>query len=273
MGYEAPESAQRADQGVDEGAYAALEAARRPEARQVSHQQAQVQTADVHQQALEDVRMVAQIDPAPPSGFVQMRVGTFEPLAALAQQPLPAGALNPPPVGIHRVADLGPASPVAPTASRLRHVTADAQFGQGDQCRVAVLPLVADHLGETGAGRQHRFELLGRLDQRLDHRRRVAGIGVLDSYANYGARLQIHRVLGLVGQVGDDTVDERAAAVATNMEVQAEPITVLTSRCLFPARTGIHKGRLAQSLPRARTWPTAGPGPPPLSRRKSALQN
>ena len=36
--YEAPETAQYRDQGVEEGAHAALEAARGPDARQVSHE-------------------------------------------------------------------------------------------------------------------------------------------------------------------------------------------------------------------------------------------
>ena len=69
----APEAAQHADQDVDEGAHATLEAARGPEARRMAHEQSQIQTADVHQQAPEDVRMAAQMEPAQSAGFVEMR--------------------------------------------------------------------------------------------------------------------------------------------------------------------------------------------------------
>ena len=102
----APEAAQHADQDVDEGAHATLEAARGPEARQMAHEQSQIQTADVHQQAPEDVPMAAQMEPAQSAGFVEMRVGRFKSFAALAQQPLAAGTLNPSPIAIHRVARL-----------------------------------------------------------------------------------------------------------------------------------------------------------------------
>ena len=174
--YKVPAAAESLDQGIKKCPSAALEAARDPDARQFAHEEAQIRAADVHQQALEDVGMAAQIHAAQPSGFVEMGVGTFTSFAALAQQPLPAGALNPPPIAVHRVAGLALSLPVAPAASRLRHVTPDVQVGQRDQRRVAVIPLIPDHLGEAGPVRQHRFDLLGRRDQRLDHRRRIAGV-------------------------------------------------------------------------------------------------
>ena len=62
-----------------------------------------------------------------------------------------------------------------------------------DQRLVAVIALVPDHLGDSTTGRQHRFHLLGRRHQRLDHRRRVAGIGVLDGHADDRTRFQVHR--------------------------------------------------------------------------------
>ena len=96
-----------------------------------------------------------QIELAQPAGFVEMSIGTFQSFAALAQQPLPAVALNPPPIGLYRVARLGLASPVAPAASRLQDVAAEPQVGQRDQRRVAVVALVPDHLGEAGALRHH----------------------------------------------------------------------------------------------------------------------
>ena len=55
---------------------------------------------------------------------------------------------------------------------------------------------------EVRPGRQYRVELFGRGEQRLDHRLRVAGSGVLDGDANHSRRLQIHRLLGPVRQMG-----------------------------------------------------------------------
>ena len=46
--YEAPEAAQGEDQVMEVGASAALKAARRTDARQSSHEQAESQAADVH---------------------------------------------------------------------------------------------------------------------------------------------------------------------------------------------------------------------------------
>ena len=57
--YEAPEAAQCEPQGVDEGAGAALEAARRPDAEQLPHEQPEIQAADLQEQALEDVAVSA----------------------------------------------------------------------------------------------------------------------------------------------------------------------------------------------------------------------
>ena len=109
----APEAAQCEQQGVDEGAGAALEAARRPDARQPPQEQPEIQAADLQEQALEDVAVSAQVHAAHAPGLVEMGVGTFEPFAAPAQQPLPARAANPPPVGIHRVTGRVLAAPVA----------------------------------------------------------------------------------------------------------------------------------------------------------------
>ncbi len=88
----APEAAQCEQQGVDEGAGAALEAARRPDARQPPQEQPKIQAADLQEQALEDVAVSAQVHAAHAPGLVEMGVGTFAPFAAPAQQPLPARA-------------------------------------------------------------------------------------------------------------------------------------------------------------------------------------
>ena len=142
---EPPEAAQCGGQGVDAGAGAALEAARRADTGQAPHQEAEIQTADAHHEALDDVGMAAQIHPAQPPGFVEMRVGAFEAFAATAQRSPAVRAPNPPPIGIHRVADLPLPPPAPPPARRLRHIAAQPEVRQRDQRLVAVIPLVADH--------------------------------------------------------------------------------------------------------------------------------
>ena len=91
-----------------------------------------------------------------------MRVGTFQPFAAPTQQPLPARAANPPPVGIYRVTGHVLPAPVAPPALWLRHVTADPHLGQRDQRLVAVVALVAHQFRDAGPRRQHGVDLLGK---------------------------------------------------------------------------------------------------------------
>ena len=112
-----------------------------------------------------------------------------------------AGPPDPPPVGIHGVADGELASPASPATVRLRHVAAQPQVGQCDHRLIAVVALVGDHLGHAATGPQHRFDLLRRRDQHLDHRGRVARTGILHGDADDRARLHVDRVLSLVGQV------------------------------------------------------------------------
>ena len=152
--YQAPAAAESPDQGGKESPGAALEAARRPDARQFAHKEAQIRGTDVDEQALEHVGVSAQMHAAQSPGFVEVGVGTLEPFTPLAQQALPAGAPNAPPVGVDGRAGVGLVAPVAPTAIRLRHVAADSQLGQRNQDFVGVVALVADHLGEAGAGRR-----------------------------------------------------------------------------------------------------------------------
>ena len=83
--YGAPETAQDELQGVEKRPDAALEATRRADARQTSHEQAEIQAAGVHQEALADVGVPPQMHPAQAPGLVEMGVGSLEAFAALAQ--------------------------------------------------------------------------------------------------------------------------------------------------------------------------------------------
>ena len=233
--YEAPEAAQSEGQGVEVGASAALEAARRADARPSSHEHARIEAADVHQEALQDVGAPSQMHPAQAPGFVEMRVGSLKKFAALAQQPQPAGPPNPPPVGIHSVARRGVSSPATPAAVGLRHVAAQPQVRQCDERLVAVVPLVADDLGHASTRRQYGFDLLRRGNQRLDHRRRVARIGILRGDADDRARLRVDRGLGLVGQVRPAVLHLRDLCVRV---LRMRPIVVRALLRSLPVQTG-----------------------------------
>ena len=122
--YEAPEAAQHECQGVEKGADATLEAARRADARQAPHEQTEIQAAGVDQKALADVGVPPQMHPTHPSGLIEVRVRSLEALATPAEQPSSTGPTGPPPVGIHGVADGELAAPATPATVRLRHVAA-----------------------------------------------------------------------------------------------------------------------------------------------------
>ena len=126
-----------------------MEAGRRADAREASHEQAQIQAAGVYQEALADVGVPSQMHAAQPPGLVEMRVGSLEPLPALAQQPPSAGPPNPPPVGIHGVADGELASPASAATVRLGHIAAQPQVGQRDHRLIAVAAIVGDHRGHA----------------------------------------------------------------------------------------------------------------------------
>ena len=98
---EGPAPAQETDQRAEDSRRTALQAPRRANARQLPHEQPEVEATDVHEQAFEDIGMAAQMHPAHAPGLVEMRVGPFHPFAALPQQALSTMTSNPPPVGIH----------------------------------------------------------------------------------------------------------------------------------------------------------------------------
>ena len=134
-------SAQETDQRTDSRRRAALEAPRCAHARQLPHQEPEIEAADVHEQTFQDIGMPAQMHAAHPAGLVEMGVGPFQELAALSQQPVPARAPNATTIRIHRLLGRGLARPVAPPTIRLRHVTPHADLHERLHRLVAVIPV------------------------------------------------------------------------------------------------------------------------------------
>ena len=89
-------SAQEHQKLGDDDRQAILQAARRAAADQVAHDQPEIEAPRMNQQALEDIRVAAQIRAAHPTGVVEMREGAFDPLAPLAHQAPAARSTNPP---------------------------------------------------------------------------------------------------------------------------------------------------------------------------------
>ena len=110
--------------------------------------------------------MPAQMHPAHAPGFVERRIGAFEPFTALAQQPLPAGAPNPPTIGIHRLACRRLPFPVAPPAIRFRDVTPGPKVRERDHRVVGILvvggePRQVDETRERARGRADNVVFAG----------------------------------------------------------------------------------------------------------------
>src|SRR5262245_49117108 len=99
-----------------------LQPAWRADANQLPDEESEIEAARVNQQALQNVRVPAEIDTTHPSRLIQMREGPLQAFAAKSQQSQAARATNAPPIAIHRGARRGLLLPVAPPAIGFRDV-------------------------------------------------------------------------------------------------------------------------------------------------------
>ena len=113
----------REQQGECRG-HSALQAARRADADQLTHDEPEIEPTRMNQDALQNVGVAAQVRAPQCAGFVQVRMGSLQVLAAAAQQLLAARAANPPAVAIDGVAQGGLAVPAATAALRFRDIGA-----------------------------------------------------------------------------------------------------------------------------------------------------
>ena len=145
--------------------------------------------------------MTSEMDAPHPAGFREMRKRSLQSFASLAKQPFASLSPNAPMVAIDRVASLGGLLPMAPSAIGFRDVTPQAHRFEIHERLLAVIALVPDDLFETIAIGHDQLNLLGRIDQGLAARGRVARIRVLHRDRHNRAGLQVDRVLGLVSKV------------------------------------------------------------------------
>ena len=86
-----PETAPEVEARAETGRQAALEAPRRADADQPTHQQAQVEATRGHEHPFQNVGMSPQMPPAHRARFIERRKGPFQAFAPVAQEALAPG--------------------------------------------------------------------------------------------------------------------------------------------------------------------------------------
>ena len=194
-----------------------LQAPWRADADERPHQEGEVEAADVHEEPFQDVRVAAQMDAPHATGFVEMRVRSFQPLAAAPLQRPPTHAADTPPVRVHRGARRRLLRPVPPPTIGLGNVSAQVERRQVQEYLITVVPLVGDDLvddrGVFVRHGGHGFQLFGGRGHRLRDGRGVALVGTLHRDTHDRAGLQVDRVLGLVCEMGPPVFHFRDARV------------------------------------------------------------
>jgi hypothetical protein len=84
-GHQRPERMNHRDNGAESRPEAALEGARCAGADQLTHEEPEIECANVDQQSLQNVRVAAEVYAAHSAGFIDVGEGTFQALAAEPQ--------------------------------------------------------------------------------------------------------------------------------------------------------------------------------------------
>src|SRR5438552_7254204 len=179
---------------------AALKTTGGPPADRVAHQEPEIEGAGVHDQALEDVRMAAQVNLPQPAGVIDMGKRALDVFPSAPHQAPAPRAADSPTIAVHGALSLGRLAPTPSPAIGLDEVGAEAEGPQRQQRVVAVIPAVADE-GRRRTGLPGR-QLLGRRQRRRAHTRRVADVSPVQGHGHQRAGLEIDSVLDFVGQEG-----------------------------------------------------------------------
>jgi len=86
ISHEVPEGTEQGHKRGHDRVEPPLQASRRPDANQLSHEEAEIEAARVDQHSFPNVCVPAQIYAAHATGLVEMREGPLQPLAAQPQQ-------------------------------------------------------------------------------------------------------------------------------------------------------------------------------------------
>ena len=177
--YEAPQGRE----GRRKAGQATLEGARRADAEEPPHPEAEIERAGMHEQPFQHVFVAADVRAAKPAGLVEMRARSLEQFAAPAEEPFAAATADAAAIRIHGITLGFLITPRLRSTIRFADVGTDLQRLQIVHHRAAVIALVGhdllDHDDRIISNGGHRFELFGGLGQRLLDRARVARVGIL----------------------------------------------------------------------------------------------
>src|SRR6185436_4138321 len=137
-----PESMKYDQQARERRREAALQAPRCADAEEPAHQDPEVQSCVVNQNALQNVRTPSEVEPPEMPGLVGMCEGPLQPFTSSSQQPATSIASNASAVAVDGMSSSCLVLPAAPTSGWLRDVASDVEFIQSDQYFVAVITLV-----------------------------------------------------------------------------------------------------------------------------------
>lgn len=185
-----------------------LEGPRRPDSKERPQQEAQIEGAAVDEEPLENVLVSSKVRSAHSSRFVHVRERALHTFASLSVKALAPFAADPSSIRITDVAALFVAGPLAVASVGFRDVAPEPKLRDAAKRGIAVVALVRDDLSRTlgiglaSIGSNGRIELLRRLSEGV-----LDGIGVpevrfVKGNGDEGTRVDIHRMLGLVSEVG-----------------------------------------------------------------------
>ena len=170
----------------------------------MTHDEPEIEATGMNQEAFQNVCVTAQMGTAHAPGVIEMGERALDHLATSTHQAAAPSSPNPPAVAIHRRLGSRLLRPVASTPGRLRHVGANADGVEVHHRLITVIALVRDDLVQrlrlVDLGLR-RFDLLGGGRHRFDDRRRVALVSALQRDRDNRARLEVHGMLGFVGQM------------------------------------------------------------------------
>ena len=192
-----PERATDYEKGTESRGQATLQAARRPNTDQLSHEQPEIEATDVNQEPLQNVRVPAEVHATHATGLVEMREGSFQALAAESEQALAACATTTSTIAIDRVVRRRVLRPVPSSPIGLGDVAAHAHRFEIDERLIAVIALVTDDLLDAVAIGPHGLDPLGCVNQRLDARRGVSLVGVLAHKAEHAVDVETGAIVGV----------------------------------------------------------------------------
>lgn len=157
---------------------AVLQAARRAHAHEQTHQEPEIEGAEMHEHSLEDVDVPPQVRAPHRPGVVGVRKRALQELAATTEQGHAACPANAPAIRVDRVTGGVLPAPAGGRPVGFADVSAKARLLQVEKDRATVRALVSDDVVAEGDGlalrRRDPIELVDRFREGVREGRRIA---------------------------------------------------------------------------------------------------